>query len=227
MSQPGTMFDLASGGKVRATPYLVEIHPPDQPVIALDVNGVTGVVRDAAFVTLQRKGQEPFLLRMATIDDAGQLEMIVRSGLQPVAQPAATATATLALGDVRRWWIVTLAAAALTVIGSFGPWVRAGIFSASGMDGDGQITAVLGIVAIIGLFMTRTDTQPRMWLRLGILGTLALNAVIAVYDLQNIMGTENTLIEFQPGWGIVVVLLAGGTGAILMLANLRTGRQLP
>lgn len=47
---------------------------------------------------------------------------------------------------------VFLASVALLVIGAFLPWVNMGLFSVSGVEGDGVITLILAIIAIIIYF---------------------------------------------------------------------------
>lgn len=52
--------------------------------------------------------------------------------------------------DQTRWWLI--GTGALMAIGSFMPWVQAGIISAAGTDGDGIFTLIGGVViALIGI----------------------------------------------------------------------------
>lgn len=81
MSQPGERFRLASGGTVRVTRYLVEAESSDgtQPTV-VDMQHISGISRQGTEVRIQdRQRNRVVTLRMATLDDAGQLEDFVRN----------------------------------------------------------------------------------------------------------------------------------------------------
>lgn len=90
MSQPGTILNLASGGTVRVTPYLLEIRPVNSPAIPIDIQQISGGIRNGSTVTVDRYTGGSIQLDMASLDDAGQLEQALRAGLAQVrATPAA------------------------------------------------------------------------------------------------------------------------------------------
>ena len=82
----------------------------------------------------------------------------------------------------------------LAAVGSVLPWIRLGSLSASGMDGDGQITLVLGVgLIIVGL---AGATNPRRAARLRVLAAIGGLVVlgIALYELANVtMGSATIL----------------------------------
>jgi hypothetical protein len=90
MAQDGTIVNLASGGTIRLTPYLVEVRPPNTAPIPIDMQQLSGVTRYGQQVTIQRWSNGPLHLDMASLDDAGRLELHVRSSVQSVQAYAPT-----------------------------------------------------------------------------------------------------------------------------------------
>lgn len=92
---------------------------------------------------------------------------------------------------------------AVVILGSFVPWVRLGLFAVAGTQGDGVITAVLGVVAVGGGYGVRVGAGWARWL----VRAVALAAVlIAGYDVNRI--TEATPLGdnlLGPGPGLVSV----------------------
>lgn len=73
---------LASGGRYRATGYLVEITDASGQIIAsLDTNNLSGVQRTGDVVTLQRIGDTQVTVTAASLEDAGRLEQSVRASI--------------------------------------------------------------------------------------------------------------------------------------------------
>jgi hypothetical protein len=111
------------------------------------------------------------------------------------------------LGSLRTapttYW-VALAAAAAVVIGSFGTWATAlgGLLSKSGTEGDGVLTLVLAVVALLGLWAFWRE--PRRWAAVGVLVLGVLIFAIGIYDLVDI---ENTA-DVSAGWGLYLVVAA-------------------
>lgn len=120
MGQPGTILNLASGGTVRVTPYVVEIRPPNTPAIPIDMQHVTGVGRDGRDVTIFRRNGDAMQLRMASLDDAGQLEIAVRgvgATQTPVSAPVVQRQFATSSEDSEESWPVRNRAVILVVTG--------------------------------------------------------------------------------------------------------------
>jgi hypothetical protein len=132
-------------------------------------------------------------------------------------------------GRPRPSFWVTLAGAAATVVGAFLPWVmvRAAFLSVSknGLDGDGRITAVLGlVVGIIVLVNLRGARNPSAALvGVGIIGALiALIGVVDFVDVKSriadLSAEEARLVTADVGVGLYLTIAAGvatAVGAIL------------
>lgn len=127
------------------------------------------------------------------------------------------------------WWMV--ASAALMVIGSFGPWVRAFIFTVSGVDGgDGWVVVVAAAFAggMIYLHAGRVD-RPR-WPLLCAAGAGLAAFIVFIIDAKDVFGTqsagEDSLFGstdlVQPGWGLILVGLASLSMILSALATFRT-----
>ena len=111
------------------------------------------------------------------------------------------------LGSLRTapttYW-AALAAAAAVVIGSFGTWATAlgGLLSKSGTEGDGVLTLVLAVVALLGLWAFWR--KPRRWAAVGVLVLGVLIFAIGIYDLVDVESTANV----SAGWGLYLVVAA-------------------
>lgn len=54
------------------------------------------------------------------------------------------------MSNETKWWLI--GSGGLIILGSFMPWISAGLISLAGTSGDGQITAVLGgLIVLAGL----------------------------------------------------------------------------
>ena len=92
----------------------------------------------------------------------------------------------------------------LIILGSFMPWVRLGPISISGMQSDGRITVVIGILMLILGLSARTSHSrfPRLLVTLGAI----LAIVIAVIDNTRLReGLPDNLI----GAGVGTVFVGG------------------
>ncbi len=89
------------------------------------------------------------------------------------------------------------------IIGSFMPWVRLGPVSISGIEGDGKITVVIGLLmAVLGVVArTSSSRLPRLF----VMGGAVLAVAVAVTD-------ANRLIE----GGLDRRLMGGGLGTIVI-----------
>jgi hypothetical protein len=114
------------------------------------------------------------------------------------------------------WWAVV--SAALIVVGSLGPWGKGlnGLVTVSGVDGDGKITLICGLLAAGVLVFEARGTVDRTLLAL--LVPLALiAATVGVVDIAKVLGTQTSGSPLfkgdivSPGWGIWLVILASAS----------------
>lgn len=96
-----------------------------------------------------------------------------------------------------RAWGLTSGAA--VVVGSFGPWATFGPFSKGGLDGDGVITLVLGLLVLAAVWLRRAP--------LGVLAAGALVALIGIVDTIDVAGSD--VLSPSPGWGVLLTAAAG------------------
>ncbi len=107
------------------------------------------------------------------------------------------------------WW--ALASAGLIIVGSLGPWAKAlgGLLSRDGVDGDGIITLICGVLAIgvliaEGAGATRSRSLFALCVPLGL-----VSAIVGIVDIRHLIGTQNPAgtelfgkaDQIQPGWG--------------------------
>jgi hypothetical protein len=108
-----------------------------------------------------------------------------------------------------------LGGAAMIILGSLMPWatISAGLFqrSMNGIDGDGKITIVGGILALLAgiTLFTRPVAAARI---LGVLGAI-ISGGIAIMDLINVSGTSTGVASMSIGVGLYLIPL----GALLVL----------
>ena len=111
---------------------------------------------------------------------------------------------------------------ALLVLGALGPWVTTTGFSESGLNSDGIITLILGLIAGGFLFLAhRRKTAPSR-IAIGIIAILCL--AIAIIDINNVNDTDLGVPGFEAsvGWGLWVT--AAGS-VVLAVSAVLMGRS--
>lgn len=134
---------------------------------------------------------------------------------------AATTASRNPDGTLRNVVLATACGVALIIVGAFGPWVRHVLGSVSGLDGDGVITLLAGLVATGVLFRARRSPLTRGALATVVLCAL-LTAAVAIYHLVDISnlnadadaGPFAELARVFPGWGLYMTLVGAGAAAI-------------
>jgi len=128
--------------------------------------------------------------------------------------------------------ILMLAGGALTIVGSFLPWAKASVLSvsvtANGMDGDGELTLILGIaLAVFGAISLTRTLRP-----LAILAIIAgvLIAAIGLYDASTVKDDIPTDaiaggLEVTVELGLWLVIAAGVIGIIGGVIALMSGKR--
>jgi hypothetical protein len=151
---------------------------------------------------------------------------------QPVAYPAAGPTGSGIVSQQSPVFWCAVAAAALMVIGGFGPWVVAlSIISVSGTHGDGWFLIVGGLVAA-GMLWVVARGAPRANAAIPLVAGV-VGAVVSAIDLADILRNGNRTILGQsahiasPGWGIWVGLIASIVTAALSVIVLARGTRRP
>lgn len=131
--------------------------------------------------------------------------------------------------------VLAIGAATLVAIGSLGPWVSGqaafvGSFEVSGMEGDGKITLVGGLAAVVLLAFLLTSSPDSSWLGIVSAIALAICAVIGIVDWQDVSDRvasvdADTPLVARVGWGLQVVTIGGVAGAVLAVVQTILGRR--
>ena len=112
-------------------------------------------------------------------------------------------------------WVVVIASM-LTIIGSFLPWATLSIFGFShnvnGIEGDGVVTLIFGLVALAILATYATVSVNRRWQARCRLGIWIAGAIVFVVALVNVIDIASTPLA-SPAVGVILVLI-GGLGQI-------------
>jgi hypothetical protein len=128
-------------------------------------------------------------------------------------------------------WV--LGSAAVMVLGSFGPWIKALGQSVSGVDGSNDGWFVIALAAIGGLlfYASRSHRAAGVWAILGGAGGLA----ITIHDRTRVQhaidqGGALTKALASVGWGLNVALIASGSmvlSGLISLAQTNTPQAAP
>lgn len=138
----------------------------------------------------------------------------------PTAPPVAQPTTPAKRRSNESW--IGLGAAALVVIGAFGPWLTAssvfGSASVSGFDGDGKITVVLA-VTVAALFWTSFST----WIRIGRVLVAAGIVLTGGYDLleanDRVESVDSEYVRASVGWGLWLTVGASAVALIMAFVS--------
>jgi len=99
----------------------------------------------------------------------------------------------------------------LAVVGAFGPWATAGLFSKSGMDGDGVITLV--VAAVLLLVTLANARTPRRGVAIGAIVSGVIIAGVGAVDIADINNkvSDNAFTDaiVDIGWGLYLTVAAG------------------
>jgi multisubunit Na+/H+ antiporter MnhB subunit len=87
------------------------------------------------------------------------------------------------------------------------PWVSAGPFSSTGIDGDGVFTLLFGVAA--GAIVLFRDWESVDVLGVGLLGALTVLVAANVYNNLGNAGGSTDVINVSAGFGLHLTLLAG------------------
>jgi hypothetical protein len=129
--------------------------------------------------------------------------------------------------------IVAMVASVGIVIGSLGPWLTFLVFNRTAADGDGAITLVLGIVALVVLFAIFNLGRNRKKTGIAALGCVAALAglgafVVGVVDAVEVTSRRVELfgrtVGAQIGWGLWLVLISS---LVLTVTAIIVVKQVP
>lgn len=125
--------------------------------------------------------------------------------------------------------MILLVLSVLVVVGSFGPWATVLFFSVSGTEGDGVITLIIGIIAAVLSGLSMGSPSNVKFVILGVLHSIAM--VIGIYDwseLESVIDEANGAgVGASVGWGLVMMTLCAGAGALTSFASLRARSSIP
>jgi hypothetical protein len=143
----------------------------------------------------------------------------------PPASPPAAADDRAPLLD---WGIAV--AGALLVLGAFLPWITiSGLVSASksGIDGDGAITAVLGVAAGVVGVRTAVTRKAHKWGYIAVLASGLIAGVIALVDYNDVQSrisdVNSRLVAGQVGVGLYLT----GAAALALIGCAFAGLARP
>jgi len=121
---------------------------------------------------------------------------------------------------VLRW--LCIAAAALIIIGSLGPWREAlgGIVTVSGTDNGGDGVFLIILAAFYAAAIGRHFGAPKGWLVILALLLAVLMLAITIADYGNVKDVPDESLRdaVTAGWGIWLAMLGSAAAAILALA---------
>ncbi|CAN5324953.1 hypothetical protein BH23CHL1_BH23CHL1_26320 [soil metagenome] len=104
MSQSEVTGSLASGGRFRATSYMVELTDAVGELSAtFDVNDLSGIQRNGQTVILKRTGNSDITITTSSLDDAGRLEQMLRASLPSATAAVVSAPSGGGLAKVFKW----------------------------------------------------------------------------------------------------------------------------
>lgn len=126
-----------------------------------------------------------------------------------------------------QWWV--LGSAALTVVGAFGPWVKALGQSVGGTDGsnDGWLVVAAAVIGGLLFYATRTQRAAGVWALLG--GIVGVG--VTLYDRSNVQNAIDKGGAFaqalvQVGWGLNLALAASASMTVAAAVYLvKQGKQ--
>lgn len=95
------------------------------------------------------------------------------------------------------------ATVALLAVGSIGPWVTFGPFSASGTSGDGVVTIIVAALAAVLIGIGKAP------IGVAVLGLLAL--ATGIYDVTQVSSSGNEYFSATVGWGLILATLASAS----------------
>ncbi|MEV4423717.1 hypothetical protein AB0L40_27690 [Patulibacter sp. NPDC049589] len=121
------------------------------------------------------------------------------NGTAGTAAPADTNGSALppALSRERVWGLVSAVA---VVVGSIGPWATWGPVTVWGLDADGVITLVLGLLAVAGVVTRRFP--------IALVVVAAVTTLIGIADTVDV-SSGNAFFDPSPGWGVILTALGG------------------
>lgn len=176
----------------------------------------------------EREHDAPAELDDAATVELGPEEVVAREPLAgadddaaPTAVPGSSEPRTTAVTiSLSPETLLGVLAAVALIGGSVGPWVVAGIFSVGGTHGDGLITLIAGVVALVPIVIGR-------WPGL-VLASALVAASVAIYDLSRIIPITGSteLFSISLGWGLVLATVASlGLLAVALVGIARTASR--
>lgn len=210
---------LASGNRYRITPYVILVTDDTGGQIQnVDVQALGDSTRRQNVLTCWMRDGSTFNLRFASDDEAiaaltviqDRMTNVLPTNIQSIISPRQIAITLCAIG---------------VVIGSIGPWAKIWIVTADGLDGDGQITVVMGLAALVGLFLRMREPLQRSWIVYGLVVVMGIAALIGGYDWQNI---DNAIGELDDNpfatnasvaWGLQLMTITAVIGTAVAFAE--------
>jgi hypothetical protein len=121
-------------------------------------------------------------------------------------------------------WVL-LGASVLVVIGSLLPWDSLGLLSANGTSGDGQITLIAGLLAVVGVLTFTFKDWHQALFRGATLVFLAAALATSLYEVIHLSGEHvnvlGTTLSPSVGSGLWLCLIASVVGVVASVIEWR------
>lgn len=216
---------LVTGNRFRITPYVVQVTTPNGEVIRnVETQSLGDTQRRQNVVTCWMRDGSSFKLSFDTVEDAGQAAAVLQGGMRP-------GSATNFVAGISPRQVATALCALGLIIGSFGPWAKVWVVTTGGLDGDGKITIVLGILALVGIFSRVRQPNGRSWITYGLVAAFGIAAAVGAYD-WNTVGDAIGALEDNPfaanasvGWGLQLMTISAVVGTVLGFVEAMDARR--
>lgn len=123
--------------------------------------------------------------------------------------------------------IASLAASVGIMLGSIGPWASFMAFTKNGLEGDGMITLILGVLSAVAMFtLFSRGSAGGTVVRWVAPAASVISLGIAIYDIMDVSSHTaeffGETIGVQIGWGLWLVVISS---AILFLTSTTVAKK--
>jgi hypothetical protein len=115
-----------------------------------------------------------------------------------------------------------LICAVLIVVGSIGPWVEVAGTTIWGIEGDGSLTIIFGLIAagLATMQLLGQAQRQRGWVLRLLFLAFALTAAVGLIDWVDLGRTiDGVSLDARVGWGLPLMTVGGGIGSALAIGQ--------
>jgi hypothetical protein len=220
----GTVVHLASGASVQVVDgqVVVRSSDADRAPDVTDIGLVKNVTRVGDEVTITRVRRRTMQIALTSEDDAVRLEAAVQAALGGAVAAQAGQGLTVAEAGTRWRVIGMLICAVLIVVGSIGPWVEVAGTTIWGIEGDGSLTIIFGLIAagLATMQLLGQAQRQRGWVLRLLFLAFALTAAVGLIDWVDLGRTiDGVSLDARVGWGLPLMTVGGGIGSALAIGQ--------